>query len=147
VGFIRSVGNSSSVTRYCYVDSGVNVGRYAYKLRQIDADGAQKDIGGAEIEIVAPLHFYLAQNWPNPFNPSTNIRFGVPERSRVRLQIFNVVGQQVAELVNQEMNPGYFEKVWSANVASGLYFYRIEAVSVENPNKQFVDVKKMLLLK
>ena len=91
--------------------------------------------------------FHLAQNYPNPFNPSTTIRLSVPTRSRVRLTIFNLLGQQVAELANQEMNAGSYERTWNAIVASGLYFYRIEAVSVTDPGKRFVDVKKMVLVR
>ncbi len=93
-----------------------------------------------------PEEFVLAQNFPNPFNPSTTIRFNIPSRSRVRLTIFNLLGQEIAELANEEMNAGSCEKTWNANVASGMYFYRIEAVSVTD-GKRFVDVKKMLLLK
>ena len=95
----------------------------------------------------APTGYVLAQNYPNPFNPSTTIRFDVATRSRVRLLIFNVLGQKVAELANQEMTTGSYEKVWNARVASGLYIYRIEAVSVSDPSKRFVDEKKMVLLK
>jgi hypothetical protein len=91
--------------------------------------------------------YALKQNYPNPFNPSTTIRFSVPTRSRVRVSILNLLGQQVAELANEEMGSGSFERVWNANVASGLYFYRIEAVSVTDPGKRFVDVKKMILLR
>jgi hypothetical protein len=91
--------------------------------------------------------YALNQNYPNPFNPSTTIRFGLAARSRVRLTVFNILGQQVAELVNGVMEPGYATRNWSATVASGLYFCRIEAISVENPDVRFVDVKKMLLVK
>jgi hypothetical protein len=96
---------------------------------------------------IRPTQFLLAQNYPNPFNPSTAIRFSITERSRVNLTIFNLLGQQVAELANEEMNSGNFERTWNANVASGLYFYRLEAVSVSNPGKRFVDVKKMVLVR
>jgi hypothetical protein len=91
--------------------------------------------------------YKLFRNYPNPFNPSTTILFSIAERSRVRVTIFNLLGQQVAELANEEMSAGYFEKTWNANVASGLYFYRLEAVSVSNPGKRFADVKKMILLR
>jgi hypothetical protein len=100
-----------------------------------------------DLENSLPSQCFLGQNYPNPFNPSTTIRFALPTRSRVRLAIFNVLGQQVAELVSEEVNAGYFQKVWTAGVASGLYFYRLEAVSVSNPSKRFVDMKKMILLK
>jgi photosystem II stability/assembly factor-like uncharacterized protein len=94
-----------------------------------------------------PGEFQLQQNYPNPFNPSTTIRFAVQSRSHVHLSVFNILGQKVAEVVDEEMNAGNFEKVWNATVASGLYFYRLEAVSVSDPGKRFVDVKKMILLK
>jgi photosystem II stability/assembly factor-like uncharacterized protein len=94
-----------------------------------------------------PNAFSLNQNYPNPFNPSTTIRFSIAERSRVRVTIFNLLGQQVAELANEEMGAGNFERVWNANIASGMYFYRLEAVSVSNPGKRFVDVKKMVLVR
>jgi len=94
-----------------------------------------------------PASFELEQNYPNPFNPSTSIRFSLPVRSRVRVTIFNVLGQQLAELVSEEMNVGNFERVWNARVASGLYFYRLEAVSVSDPGKRFVGVKKMVFIK
>ncbi len=94
-----------------------------------------------------PNYFALHSNYPNPFNPTTTIRFDLPVKSKVRLLVFNLLGQQVAELANEDVNAGYFQKVWNANVASGLYFYRLEAVSVSDPNKRFMDVKKMILLK
>jgi len=109
--------------------------------------------GGWQIEGVTqvrgdvPADFELSPNYPNPFNPSTTIRFGVPVRSQVNIEIFNILGQRMTELVNAEVGPGYFEKVWQANYASGIYFYRIEAVSLSNPNKRFVSVRKMLLMK
>ncbi len=100
-----------------------------------------------ENEHSVPESFLLLHNFPNPYNPSTTIRYGLPNRSRVRLQIYNVLGQVVADLVNSEQQAGWNDVVWNANVASGLYFYRIEAVSTSDPSKRFVDVKKMILLK
>jgi hypothetical protein len=94
-----------------------------------------------------PKVYALEQNYPNPFNPWTRIRFAIPERSRVRLTVVNILGQELTELVNREVNAGYFEGVWNPRVSSGLYFYRIEAVSIGDPNKRFTNVKKMLLLK
>jgi flagellar hook assembly protein FlgD len=89
----------------------------------------------------------LAQNYPNPFNPSTTIQYALPNRSNVRIVITNTLGQQVALLENGEREAGYHEIKWQAVVASGIYFYRIEAVDVTNSNNRFVQVKKMLLLK
>jgi len=94
-----------------------------------------------------PDHFELSQNYPNPFNPSTMIRYALPYRSIVRIRIYNTLGQLVSQLVSGEQAAGFGEAVWNATVPSGMYFYRIEAVSVSNPQIKFVDVKKMLLLK
>jgi hypothetical protein len=91
--------------------------------------------------------FRLYGNYPNPFNPTTTIQYVLPARSNVRIVIHNVLGQVVKELVNAEQSAGFQSAVWHANVASGIYFYHIEATSVDKSEKQFVDTKKMLLLK
>jgi hypothetical protein len=94
-----------------------------------------------------PKAYSLSQNFPNPFNPSTTLRYGLSSRSRVRLQVYNILGQVVADLADNEQSAGWNQVVWNANVSSGLYFYRLDAVSVSDPSKRFVDVKKMILLK
>jgi len=104
------------------------------------------DVKG-QIAIELPGEYRLAQNYPNPFNPSTTIEYALPNRSNVRIVITNMLGQQVALLVNGEQEAGYHEIKWQASIASGIYFYRFEAVDVTNPNNRFVQVKKMLLLK
>jgi outer membrane protein assembly factor BamB len=94
-----------------------------------------------------PSVYTLVQNYPNPFNPSTKIQYGLPARSSVRLVIYNILGQAVAELVHAEQAAGIQSVVWNASVASGMYFYRIEATSLDGSNKRFAETKKMLLLK
>jgi len=94
-----------------------------------------------------PTHYSLAQNFPNPCNPSTTIRYSLPTSSRVSLKIFNILGQQIADLVNTEQSAGWYETVWNATVASGLYFYRIDAVSTSDPSQRFTQLKKMMLIK
>jgi hypothetical protein len=84
--------------------------------------------------------FALDQNYPNPFNPSTTIRYGLPHSSHVTLTIYNTLGQQVAQLVNEQQQAGYHDAVFRGDgLASGVYFYRFEAGS-------FVSVKKLLML-
>ncbi len=88
-----------------------------------------------------PTAFRLDQNYPNPFNPTTTIRFDLPMRSKVRLLIFNVLGQQVEELANEEVNAGQFQKVWNAaKFPSGVYFCRMVAGT-------FTATRKILLAK
>ncbi len=99
----------------------------------------------SEMEI--PKEYSLSQNFPNPFNPSTTISYAVPSRSRVTLSVINTLGQRVAILAEGEKNAGYYQVEWSPSIASGVYFYRIDAISLDDPNKHFVDVKKLLLMK
>jgi hypothetical protein len=90
---------------------------------------------------VVPEKFAISQNYPNPFNPSTKIRYSIPKESEVRLDVYNVLGQKVVELVNTTQRAGKYEVVLNANnFASGVYFYRIQAGS-------FAEVKKMILMK
>ncbi len=104
-------------------------------------------VGVASAVEHTPASFELMQNYPNPFNPSTTIRFGIPTRSYVRLHIYNQLGQELGQLADGVFDAGFYASEWSPNAASGLYFCRIEAVSITDPGKRFVDVKKMLLMK
>jgi hypothetical protein len=103
--------------------------------------------GLVERDAQTPQDYSLGQNYPNPFNPSTTIDFSLPLKSRIRLAIFDVLGRSVAELANEEAEPGIYRQKWIPDVSSGIYFYRLEAVSLGDPLKQFTDVKKMLFLR
>jgi hypothetical protein len=90
---------------------------------------------------LAPLSFSLDQNYPNPWNPSTRIRYGLPHNSFVVLTVYNTLGQQVAQLVNEQQEMGYHEAVLRGDgLASGVYYYRLQV-------GEFVASKKLLLLK
>jgi len=94
-----------------------------------------------EKETGIPTSFELYQNYPNPFNPTTNIKYALPKESRVRINVFNILGQEVATLVNSVMPAGYHSVDFKANnIPSGMYIYKIETES-------FSQVKKMLLMK
>jgi hypothetical protein len=102
----------------------------------------------------APLEYRLDQNYPNPFNPTTTISFELPEVSRVTLKVYNILGQQVAALLdNQEMEDGAQEVTFDANAfATGVYFYRLTAESVADPeegtvSQSFTSIRKMMLIK
>jgi hypothetical protein len=94
-----------------------------------------------------PSSFELANNFPNPFNPSTMLRFGLPARSSVRLTIYNTLGQLVSTLADREYKPGWHQARWDAMVPSGVYFCRLEAVSVNDQTKRFEKTTKMVLLR
>jgi Secretion system C-terminal sorting domain len=96
---------------------------------------------------VIPKSYSLLQNYPNPFNPSTTIRYGIPSDSRVTIKIINIAGQEVATLVNSAQSSGYHEVNFNAgNLASGIYFYRISAISLDGKTN-FVETKKLVLMK
>ena len=88
-----------------------------------------------------PKSFSLSQNYPNPFNPTTTIEFQIPERSFVKLSVFNALGQEVAVLVDEEKSPGKYTVTFDGSkLSSGIYFYRLEAGN-------FVETKKMIFVK
>jgi len=100
-----------------------------------------KEVVGAVGKNAPPLEYSLEQNYPNPFNPSTTINFSIGKVSNVKLRVYNILGQEVATLLDTRMNPGAHFVVFDASkLASGVYFYRLEA-------GQFTSVKKMLLIK
>ncbi|TFH57932.1 MAG: T9SS type A sorting domain-containing protein [Candidatus Zixiibacteriota bacterium] len=88
-----------------------------------------------------PTEFALSQNYPNPFNPITQIEYALPEAADVKLRIFNLLGQEVATLIDRRLDPGYHTASWDASdFASGIYLYKLQA-------GDFVETKKMILLK
>jgi hypothetical protein len=98
------------------------------------------DIVGVE-DLAIPTDFALEQNYPNPFNPTTVIRFGLPEQSNVTLRVYNLLGQEVATLLNTVKAAGWHEVNFNAtSLTTGLYIYRIEA-------QDFSSIKKMMLVK
>ncbi len=111
-------------------------------------------LGGTPLRVSAPTgepipaEFHLSQNYPNPFNPTTTITYWLPTNSRVRIDIYNLLGQIVATPVNQTESAGDRSLTWNASsFTSGIYFYRLQAISVSNPGKTFTQVKKMVSIK
>jgi hypothetical protein len=95
-----------------------------------------------------PARYALQQNYPNPFNPSTTINYDLPEKSAVVLRVYDVLGREMTRLVNSVQDPGSKSVEWNAgNMASGIYFYRLEATSVNHPGKTFTQVRKTLYMK
>ena len=143
VGFVWGAGNSNSLKEYNFVDSKINsAGNYSYRLKQIDNDGTFSYSNVIEIE-VTPGKYELYQNYPNPFNPTTNIKFSLAEESRVEINIYNMLGEKVIELVNGDFEAGSQQiqlNATASGLASGTYIYSIET-------KNFRAVKKMILMK
>ncbi len=112
----------------------------------MDFDGTTNYSNEIEVNVPAPAVFTLDQNYPNPFNPSTQIAFRLAVDSKVSLKVFNVLGQEVATLVNTNLVAGGHSINFDASALnSGVYLYRIEAAGIDGSN--FVDIKKMILTK
>jgi len=121
--------------------------------------GTMPDMGAYEYQFLVgieenssshlPDKYTLAQNYPNPFNPGTTIEFALPTAGFVTLSIFNILGEQVATLVSENLTAGSYKYEWDASeLTSGIYFYRLQSVDPESSSGQgFVKTKKMILLR
>ncbi len=118
---------------------GTGTGLYA---QYINITGIEDNDNDASV----PTRFRLSQNYPNPFNPSTTIEYALPVRSRVKLEIYNLLGQRVAVLVNQIQLARVYRVRWNATVPGGVYFYRLQATPVQG-GSPFQQIRKMILLK
>ncbi|MDZ7291497.1 MAG: T9SS type A sorting domain-containing protein [candidate division KSB1 bacterium] len=128
IGFVAGNGTTTSPQTYRFLDHGLSNGTYYYRLKQIDTDGTvtMSESIRAEVTTVA-REYALHQNYPNPFNPTTTIAFDLKEDGLARLRVFNMLGQQVAELVNGHLQAGTHTTVLDArNLASGNYIYVLE---------------------
>jgi hypothetical protein len=108
----------------------------------------RQDIDSNSINPVIPTSFLLKQNFPNPFNPFTNIVFDVPSSSYVTIRVYNLQGREVDRLANTFYDKGEYSIKWTPeNLSSGVYFYKIEARETESSSVMFKDSKKMVLIK
>jgi hypothetical protein len=141
MGFVTGHGNSNSPKEYFYTDDKLIGGsKFKYRLKQVDNDGQFKYSDVVEIEVI-PDKFALFQNYPNPFNPTTAIRYQLPKESKVSIKIYDILGEQILELVNETKQAGiYIVELNAKDLPSGTYIYRISAGS-------FTQTKKMILLK
>jgi len=136
-GFVPGQGTTLEKHEYSFIDRSAGNGSRTYRLRQIDLDGSSHfseavHVGAATAVSSTDLPFrtQLFPNYPNPFNPSTTIRYGLSQKSQVTLGVFNSLGQQVLSLQNGEREAGYHEvKFEAASLSSGVYFCRMRSGS------------------
>ncbi len=140
-GYIPGFGTTTASKSYTYTDENVASGSYTYRLKQIDLDGTSKYSNEVEVEVTVPAKFALEQNYPNPFNPATLIKYSIPQDQQVKLNVYNLLGENVTTLVNRFQKAGQHEVSFNAsNLASGVYFYKLEAGTQ-------TSIKKMILMK
>jgi len=145
IGFREGKGTTSEPQQYSYSDqlSDIAVSKLYYRLKQIDFSGSYEYSNVVEVEIL-PKTFSLNQNFPNPFNPSTHIQYEISSRQFVSLKVFDVLGKEVATLVNEEKPVGTYKVEFNAelnvNPASGVFFYQLKV-------GDYVATKKMVLMK
>ncbi|MCO6472917.1 MAG: S8 family serine peptidase [Melioribacteraceae bacterium] len=125
--FIDGKGNSSEHVEYNYIDKNLEIGKYSYRLKQLDLDGSFTYSNVIEAEITAPDKFELYQNYPNPFNPVTQIKFTIPEEADVKINLYDITGRLVKNIVNQKLVPGiHYLEIDGTNLASGVYIVRMQ---------------------
>lgn len=141
IGFTEGNGTSTVINEYTFTDDIQNYSKTSYRLKQIDFDGTVHISKEIEIQNSVTDKFSLTQNYPNPFNPETNIIYQVPATSRVSLKVFDILGNEVATLVDGIKERGIHRVIFSGlNLANGVYYYKL--ISGDN-----VETKKMILLK
>jgi hypothetical protein len=141
LGYIKGNGTTTERCSYGFTDKNLTTGKYIYRLKQIDYNGVYTYSDEIQTEVSSPFTFSLNQNYPNPFNPSTTINYSVKETSPVKIILFNSIGEEIAVILNEVKDAGYYTVSFNAeNLAGGVYFYEMRG-------NNFSDVKKMILLK
>jgi len=141
-------GTTNEPQNYTFTDNNTPSGRLYYRLKQIDLDGTINYTEPISVDVLTgvgenalPTEFSLKQNYPNPFNPSTNIEFSLAKAGFVSLKVYNLLGEEVATLVNGELNQGSYVKTFSGTaLASGVYMYKLTAGN-------FTQTRKLVLSK
>jgi hypothetical protein len=153
-GYVRVENDTALVSKYYNDLNLANAARRDTMFLRADAlvmKEVAKIVGVESVEAL-PVQYELSQNYPNPFNPETQIKFALPMDSKVELKIFDILGREVLTLVNEQKNAGRHLVLWNGrnglnkNVASGVYFYRLNAKAVGG-GAEFIQSKKMVLLR
>ncbi|NTV45084.1 MAG: T9SS type A sorting domain-containing protein, partial [Chlorobiales bacterium] len=139
---LKGQGTTATETNYRLGDysAALQSGKtYFYRLEDVNLTGQRNVLETKEVKL--PDEYSLSQNYPNPFNPTTTINFTLKQDGKAMLEVYNILGQKVATLVNGDLKSGSYTYNWNAaGQATGVYFYRLVSGS-------FVQTKKMLLVK
>jgi hypothetical protein len=138
---LTAAGNSSSKRDYTFTDKNLISGAYSYRLKIVDNDGSYTYSGIQQCTISGVEKLALAQNYPNPFNPTTTINYSLPKDGYVTLIIYDAMGSRVSTLINDDKPAGSYSVTFDGrNLASGLYFYRLQSGN-------YSVTKKLILMK
>jgi len=142
IGYVPGFGTTTEPKSYSFSDNNITTGTYFYRLKQIDYDGSYEYSNKVEVVVdLTPTEFALYQNYPNPFNPATTIKYGVPVTGNVKLAVYNLIGEEMAVLINGEVEAGIHEVTFKvSSLPSGMYLYKLQSDNL-------VEVKKMILIK
>lgn len=143
IGFVKGNGTTLAMTKYSFVDKTAVKGKNVYRLKQIDLNNSFCLYGPVEVEMNPRVKFALKQNFPNPFNPVTTIEYCVPINGMTKLQIYDLLGNLIAEPLNEYQTAGVYALTLSIDkyhLASGVYFYKLES-------GYFSDIKKFTVVK
>ncbi|MEK7819365.1 MAG: T9SS type A sorting domain-containing protein, partial [Bacteroidota bacterium] len=123
--------------------------QYAFELYYLKNNSILNGSGKYEFTKteILPKEFTLSQNYPNPFNGSTLISFALPEASKVKIILYSLLGEVIETIVENEFIAGVHQTQFNTQLATGVYYYKFEAVSLTNPKNKIVDTKKMVLIK
>ena len=141
IGYVAGFGTTTEPKSYSFTDKNLPTGKYSYRLKQIDFDGTFEYSQVIEAEVIALSEFALEQNYPNPFNPTINIEFRIANFGFVSLKVYDILGREVAVLVNEVKPAGEYEVEFNAgDLSSGIYLYRITSGN-------FIETKKLMFMK
>ncbi|NWG28156.1 MAG: T9SS type A sorting domain-containing protein [Ignavibacteriaceae bacterium] len=141
VGYVAGFGTTTEPKSYSFIDSKLETGSYTYRLKQVDFDGSFEYSNEINVEVELPLQYSLEQNFPNPFNPSTKISYSIPEDGFVKLAVYNLLGEEVAKIVNAFQKANRYEVNFDGSgLSSGIYVYKIES-------SNFSASRKLVLMK
>lgn len=141
IGFLSGAGTSTTINTYSFTNKNLPAGTYNYRLKQIDLNGTFTYSKTIEVTVDIPVTYSLEQNYPNPFNPSTIISFSIPELSHVTLKIYNMLGVEIATIVDETKGAGKHKVEFNgSNLGSGVYFYTMKAGN-------YTQTRKMMIIK
>jgi uncharacterized Ntn-hydrolase superfamily protein len=140
IGFVNGNGTTTELKNYSFTDKPGRNNIY-YRLKQVDFDGSFEYSNIIYVDGITGKDYVLEQNFPNPFNPATQIKFKIPEAGKVKLEVYNLLGQKISVLVNEYFDAGYYSIDFDAgSISGGVYVYRISV-------NGYTTSKKMVLLR